>query len=372
MKSDNSFLYVETVSDLKKATADICKADMLALDTEFRREDTYFPELSLIQIATPTRVFIVDAIVLKSEMHEFLKTFMYSNVLKLVHAGQQDLEIFYRILDSKQPIPNVFDTQVAALFCGLGEFIGLESLIHKLLEISIDKSQQKTNWLQRPLSEAQKEYAGADVQHLLSLYPLLIEKLEKLKRRSWVEEEMTTLESYRDNESWTKVSGLNTGGVNHQKVQLLWNWREKTARELNLPRAWIFSDGVLKILAKKPPKELPLLQKAAPAFKKYSISAEDLFELLHKESSNDVTPLIHLSVNDHLLLESITLFLHVISRNLGLASKVIAKKEELIHFIKTNEAPKKIWKKDVFWNLAEDFLAGKTHLHIQNNTLQIS
>ena len=181
-----------TKSDDLKALVDrLSKHPFIAVDTEFMRENTYWPDLCLVQVANPNEAAAIDP---KAEIDlaPLLELFVKNrDVLKIFHAGGQDLEIIHN-LTGEVPHP-LFDTQIAAMALGHGEQIGYSNLIESLLGHSLDKGARFTDWARRPLDKRQIDYAIADVTHLATVFPRMVEKLRKTGRGAWLDEEMERL-----------------------------------------------------------------------------------------------------------------------------------------------------------------------------------
>src|SRR3569833_481257 len=182
---------ITSTSELKALVDRLATHPFVAVDTEFMRENTYWPDLCLIQVASPDEAAAIDPkadIDLKPLLDLFVKN---SDILKVFHAGGQDLEIIHN-LTGKMPFP-LFDTQVAAMALGHGEQIGYSNLIESLLGHTLDKGARFTDWGRRPLDKRQIDYAIADVTHLATVFPRMVEKLKKSGRDTWLDEEMERL-----------------------------------------------------------------------------------------------------------------------------------------------------------------------------------
>lgn len=208
------------------------------------RESTYFPQLCLIQIATPDAIWLIDALAMPSaslwdELNRTPSPLVF-------HAAEQDLELIY--LDSGALPQTIRDSQIAAAFLGFGEQIGYANLVHRLLNVELDKSQSRTNWAQRPLTAEQQHYAADDVRFLRAMYPLLREQLADKHRLAWFDEECAALSDAQRfkpqmNGLWRKVRGQQTlRAAQRAKLDAIAIWRETLARALNLPRRWVLSD----------------------------------------------------------------------------------------------------------------------------------
>jgi ribonuclease D len=177
--------------DLKALVDRLSQQQFIAVDTEFMRENTYWPELCLIQVASTEEAAAIDPKA-DMDMKPLLDLFVNNrDVLKVFHAGGQDLEIIHN-LTGKVPYP-LFDTQIAAMALGHGEQIGYSNLIESLLGHSLDKGARFTDWSRRPLDKRQIDYAIADVTHLAAVFPRMVEKLKKTGRGAWLDEEMERL-----------------------------------------------------------------------------------------------------------------------------------------------------------------------------------
>jgi ribonuclease D len=231
-------------------------APFVAVDTEFMRDKTYWPQLCLVQIAGPDEAVAVDALAPGIDLAPLLHLMAEPSVLKVFHAARQDVEIFYN-LSGAVPTP-LFDTQVAAMVCGFGDSISYETLAGKLAGARIDKSSRFTDWAHRPLTERQVQYALADVVHLRRVYEKLRGNLDRTGRASWLDEEMAYLTDpaiYRLDpvEAWRR---FRTRGGNRRFLAVLRElaaWRENAAQQRDLPRGRIIRDEQLLEIAAHAP-----------------------------------------------------------------------------------------------------------------------
>lgn len=255
--------------DQAHALGDLCarlqKAPWIALDTEFLREKTYYPRLCLVQVATSEEVTCIDPLALE-DLSPLTALLQDPDILKVLHAGAQDLEIFFH-RDGRVPAP-VFDTQVAAALLGHGDQIGYGRLIQAVLGVDLEKGHSRTDWSRRPLDPEQLRYAADDVRYLARAYPRMREALETKGRLAWLEEDFRRLEdpaTYRPDPEgiWQRVKGLNTLRRPHQLavVQELARWREQEAMRCDRPRRWLLQDEVILDLARRQPRNLQGLAK---------------------------------------------------------------------------------------------------------------
>lgn len=238
------------------------EAPYVTVDTEFLRERSYYSKLCLVQLALPGNdendAVIVDPLEEELSLDPLYALFRNTNVVKVFHAARQDLEIFHVDADLI-PAP-LFDTQIAAMVCGFGEQVGYETLVRKIAKTSLDKTSRFTDWSRRPLSDAQKKYALADVTHLRVIYEFLEKKLRETKRDRWVAEELEVLtnpETYiqRPDDAWKKVKTRNLSAKFLAIVRELARFRETHAQQRNIPRNRVFKDdAMLEIASMKPAK----------------------------------------------------------------------------------------------------------------------
>ncbi len=236
----------------------------VTVDTEFLRERSYYSKLCLVQLAVPDSdddsAVLVDPLAGGDmSLAPLYELFRDTSVVKVFHAARQDLEIF-QVDAGVIPAP-LFDTQVAAMVCGFGEQVGYETLVKKIARASVDKSSRFTDWSRRPLSDAQKSYALADVTHLRGIYEHLSGRLQSTGRAGWVEEELSILtdpETYRADpeEAWRRVKTRNTAPRFLAIVRELARFREEHAQARDIPRSRIYKDDALVELASTKPQSV--------------------------------------------------------------------------------------------------------------------
>ena len=256
------YLYIDSPSALAELCAHLRGRPWLAVDTEFMRERTYYPELCLVQVATDDVVACVDPLALPS-LEPLLALLLDERMVKVLHAARQDLEIFYH-LAGRVPAP-VFDTQVAARFLGLPDQVGYGAAVQALLGISLDKSHARTDWARRPLPAAALDYAADDVRHLRNLYHKILTELAARGRSAWVEPELKALADeklYRPDPEgvWSRIRGTQRLKPRSLAIfKTLAAWRERTAMAENRPRQWIVKDEALMDMVRQLPADLESL-----------------------------------------------------------------------------------------------------------------
>ena len=254
---------ITTTAELEAFCRDAAQHPYVTVDTEFLRERTYYSKLCLVQLAMPgeddSTAVLVDPLADGMSLKPLYELMRDESVVKVFHAARQDLEIFF-VEGGVIPTP-LFDTQVAAMVCGFGEQVGYETLVRKVAKASMDKTSRFTDWSRRPLTEAQKTYALADVTHLRVIYEKLSAQIEKSGRAGWVAEE---LEAYHDpelyvvrpEEAWQRVKTRTNSGKFLAVVRELAQFRESYAQTRNVPRSRVFKDDALLELASTKPGNL--------------------------------------------------------------------------------------------------------------------
>ncbi len=252
--------FIDSPAGLKEFLSALDGEEVIAIDTEFMRERTYFPVLCLIQVALSDSIWSIDALVLEDLTPLFAALYSPSRA-KVLHAARQDLEIFFN-KTGRIPTP-LFDTQIAAALLGRPDQIAYAGLVSEFFSIELDKTSSRTNWAQRPLTKSQLEYAADDVRYLTELQRRLTEELRYRGRESWLEEECSGLSDVAryENEpgaAWRRVKGVaRLGRVELGIARALAAWRERSARSRNLPRGWVLKDDRLIALARAAPRSKP-------------------------------------------------------------------------------------------------------------------
>jgi ribonuclease D len=254
---------ITTTEDLATFCEAAKAAPYVTIDTEFLRERTYWSKLCLIQMALPGKdgdAVLVDPILgHQMSMEPLYDLFRHKATVKVFHAARQDLEIFF--VEGKVFPDPLFDTQVAAMVCGFGEQVGYETLVKKIAKENLDKTSRFTDWSRRPLTDAQSEYALADVTHLRVIYEWLAKQLDKNGRQKWVEEELSILcdpatYTVHPDEAWQRVKTRTTSGRFLAVVKELARFREEYAQGNNVPRSRVMKDDALLELASTRPASM--------------------------------------------------------------------------------------------------------------------
>jgi len=258
-------ILIESSDKMDELLAQLKDVKLIAVDTEFFRETSYYPQLALVQIATDSIVACIDP--LAFDARESLKKILLDeNIIKIFHSCSQDMEVLYYYLG--QTPNNIYDTQIANALLSEHQQIGYAKLVENELGAQLDKSQTRTNWLQRPLTEEQILYAGDDVYYLYQLQHKLDRQLQDKDRKNWFMEETANLH-YDESDFqvdkknlWRRVKG--SSRLNRNKlaiVQTIAVWREQLAQQLDKTRRKILSDDIVIDLAFNPPADTDELQR---------------------------------------------------------------------------------------------------------------
>lgn len=259
------YQYITKPDDLSQFCASLEEeAKWIAIDTEFVRKDTYYPELSLVQIqADSGKAAIIDPIAL-NELSPLWQLLDNPDILKVFHSARQDLEVLYQVAGHLPQ--SIFDTQIAAVFLGHGDLIGLAKAVEAELDVQLPKDQTRTNWSQRPLSDEQLAYAFDDVRYLAPLYEKILAKLTPEQLQA-LEEDFNALLDVDLYHILPEKAGDKLKAAKHLKPKnlaicyALAEWREVYAQQHNKPKRWTLSDDALVAIAKRPPKTVQALYK---------------------------------------------------------------------------------------------------------------
>ena len=248
--------YITTKDQLNKICNQFKNSHYLIIDSEFIRQTTYYPILALLQVYDGKTIALIDPVTI-SDLSPLFDICFDPDIVKVLHSARQDMEIFYHIC-GKLPTP-IFDTQIAAALLGYGSQIGYAALTKAVLDIDLDKSQTRTDWLKRPLTQKQLDYAGNDVLYLEQIYLIQKQQLQQQHRLSWLENDfnfLTEQETYQVDKLnlWKKIRGYNRLKPDQLVIlQYLVSWREDMAIEKNMARKKVIHDDfLLEIAIQKP------------------------------------------------------------------------------------------------------------------------
>jgi len=250
-------LYITDKSELTSLVEQLRTSALVGIDTEFMRERTYFARLCLIQVGTDDVSAIIDPLAV-GDLSPMCALLTDEKVVKVLHAGSQDLEIFFR--ECGHAATPVFDTQVAATLAGFPQQVGYGALVHEMLGAKLDKGDTYTDWAKRPLSDTQVEYALNDVRYLPELYRRLTERLAKEGRMGWLERDFAKLAdpatyTVVPQEQWRRVKRISS--LNRRQLAVAREvaaWRENEAMRRDVPKRWVIGDESIVEVSRRVPK----------------------------------------------------------------------------------------------------------------------
>jgi ribonuclease D len=374
--------------DLAALCARLAKADFITVDTEFMRENTYWPELCLVQIADKNEAAAIDPMAPGLDMSPLMDLLTDNeDVLKVFHAGGQDVEIIYNIT-ARTPHP-IFDTQIAMMAISQSEQIGYSNLVESWLGLTIDKGARFTDWSRRPLTERQIEYAIGDVTHLAKIFPKMLQRLKKTGRGEWLDQEMEKLadpENYRNDPSvaWKRIKAAGRNAAVLGRLKALAAWREHEAQDKNIPRGRITRDETLADLASHPPKtqaDLAKVRGLSQGWKDNEIGRRLMNTLAKAEPlpEDELPPRAPrgapLGKEGSLVADLLKLLLKIRAREIDVAARLLARSEELEMLaagVRKNLAMLQGWRFEVFGKDALNLVEGRMAFAVENGRLKMT
>ncbi|MGH6649569.1 MAG: ribonuclease D [Sphingopyxis sp.] len=379
---------IETSAALVEFCDLIKDSDFIAVDTEFMRENTFWPELCLIQVANSDHAAAIDPLAKDMDLKPLLDLMVDNeDMLKVFHAGGQDVEIIFN-LTGKTPHP-IFDTQIGQMALGQAEQVGYSNLVEAWIGIQLDKGARFTDWSRRPLDKRQIDYAIGDVTHLAKIFPMMLKKLVKTGRGHWLDEEMEKLAdpsnySVDPDQAWHRIKIPSRKPDVLGRLQSLAAWREREARSKNLPRGRIVKDETLADLAAHPPKDqdgLGRVRGLSATWRSNDIGGRLMDALanakpLDRDDMPDRAPRgPGLGKEGVLVADLLKLLLKIRGRELNVAARLIARSDELEALAagRRDDIPMlQGWRYDVFGHAALDLVEGRMGFAVQHGKLVMS
>lgn len=368
---------------LNDALSIISNGNMFAIDTEFLREKTYYPQLCLIQIAGNGIHFAIDPIAGDLDLSQLWDLLQDEAITKVFHAGRQDIEIFFH-LTGKVPA-NIFDTQIASMVCGLGDQVGYDKLVHHFLGKTIDKSSRFTDWSKRPLSEKQISYALDDVIYLEQIYPLISAQLANEQKMSWIEEEANILKAsstYDVNvdEVYKRIKIRTNKGIILNRLKHLARFRETECQRRDLPRGRFLKDETLMDLAATAPRTVQAVAKIRGlGNQKSDWLAKQLVSLIEQADSvpkNEWPELAEKKSKERApaaVLEMLRVLLKHVCDEAKIAPRLIASAQDLERLALSDDRSQPIlqgWRFDVFGKQALAMKKGKIAMALEKGAIR--
>ncbi|MDQ0454102.1 ribonuclease D [Rhizobium paknamense] len=376
---------IVTTKDLEAACATLAQSDFITIDTEFLRETTFWPELCLIQMASPTLEVIVDPLAEGLDLKPFFELMANSAVTKVFHAARQDIEIIFH-LGNLIPHP-IFDTQVAAMVCGFGDSVSYDQLVQKIKNVQIDKSSRFTDWSRRPLSEKQLDYALADVTHLRDVYLKLRDELEREGRAGWLKEEMAILEAretydLHPDDAWQRLKMRLRKPQELMVLKGVAAWREREARARNVPRSRVLKDDAIFEIAQQQPKDAEALGRlrTIPKGWERSSSGSAIVETVNaalaipKAEWPQIQRQAHVPEGTASAVELLKVLLRLTSEKHGVAAKMIANTDDLEKIALDGEKAEvpamSGWRRELFGDYALKLINGGVALRFVGKKIE--
>jgi len=379
---------IEDSRTLAELCSRLAKSPFVAVDTEFMRENSYWPELCLIQIADGNEAAAIDPMAKGIDLKPLLDLMVDNeDVLKVFHAGGQDIEIVHN-LTAKTPHP-MFDTQIAAMALGQGEQVGYSNLVDTYMGITLDKGARFTDWARRPLDKRQLDYAIADVTHLARIFARMLEKLRKTGGGDWLDQEMERIgdpANYVNDpeEAWHRIRVQGRKPDLLGRLKALAAWREREAQGKNLPRGRIVKDETLADIAAHPPRvqsDLAKVRGLSASWAGNDIGGRMMAALAAAEpmppsempARDDRKP--GLGKDGGLVADLLKLLLKIRARDISVAPRLLARGDELDLLaagVRDNLAILDGWRYEQFGRDALLLVEGKLGFAVKGGKLKMS
>jgi ribonuclease D len=376
---------ISRTEDLAAACAKLSAAPFIAVDTEFMREQTFWPRLCLVQIASDDTEVLIDSMAPGIDLTPLFDLMVDENVLKVFHSARQDVEIVHH-LAGLIPHP-IFDTQVAAMVCGFGEAVSYSMLVKRLLGRNLDKTSRFTDWSRRPLSERQLTYAIGDVTYLRDLYPKLRAQLDKSERASWLNEEMAVLTDpatyeLHPEQAWRRLKMRIKTPKALAVLMELAAWREREAQTQDVPRSRILKDEALYDIAGQAPRtveDLGSLRSLHNGFAR-SQRGRAVLEAVAKGLERDPKTIPPVERGEPMppeaqaVVDLLRVLLKATAGRHGVAPKLIATSDELEQIARSDDADAAAlrgWRKKLFGDAALALKHGELALAIREGEVTV-
>lgn len=376
---------ITETQELAEACKSLAGDEYVAVDTEFMRETTFWPQLCLIQLAGPRAALIVDPLAPRINLRPFYALMADKKVVKVFHAARQDVEIVH-VQAGIIPHP-IFDTQVAAMVCGFGDSISYVNLVKRVTGKQLDKSSRFTDWSRRPLSPKQLTYALGDVTYLCEIYEHLKADLAKTNREHWLREEMATLtnpQTYdtQPEDAWKrlKIKVRNRTGL--AVLMELAAWRERQAQSQDVPRNRILRDEALYDIANQAPTDVAQLAQLRTLSEGFSRSARarEIIDAVKLGLARDPKSLPSVNANSHNSAEAsatmdlLRVLLKAAAQRHRVAPRLIADADDLER-IAMEDAPDVAaltgWRRELFGENALRLKRGELALSVKSGEVTV-
>jgi len=376
---------ISRTDELKEACAKLGRAPFIAVDTEFMREQTFWPKLCLVQIAADGKEVLIDSQAPALDLTPLFDLMVNEKVVKVFHSARQDIEIVHH-LAGVIPHP-IFDTQVAAMVCGFGEAVSYSMLVKRLLNRNLDKTSRFTDWSRRPLSERQLTYALGDVIYLRDLYPKLKAQLDQSERASWLTEEMAVLTDpatyeLHPEQAWKRLKMRIKTPKALAVLMELAAWREREAQTQDVPRARILKDEALYDIASQTPRsqdDLGSLRTLHNGFARSS-RGRAVLEAVSRGLERDPKTIPPIERGEPMppeaqaVVDLLRVLLKATAGRHGVAPKLIATSDELEEVARSDDMDVPVlrgWRKKLFGDAALALKRGELALAIKDGEVTV-
>ena len=383
MANENKFQHIVTAEALEKFCGDNANSKYVGFDTEFVSENCFRPLLCLIQVSTDKGYAIIDTIAIK-DLSVFWNWLCDGNHITIVHAAREEFLFCFRDV-AKRP-SKLFDIQLAAGMIGCEYPAAYGNLVNRMIGVTVDKGETRTDWRQRPLTDRQLDYALEDVVHLWPVYNKLKKKLEKLNRVDWVRQEMdqwqSALEKTITHPQWRRVSGIaRLKPPQLAIVKELWIWRNQEAERKDRTPKRILADDLIVELARRgtsAPQQIKAIRGfgnrvQATAIDGISAAIEKALSLPKSEYPKRVTSTK--TINLGLLGQFLTTALNVLCRTEQISSSIVGTAQEVrdvaamrLGILKLKEKPKLLtgWRAEIVGQLIDQVLDGRIAIRVDD------
>lgn len=377
-------MYVSTQEDLLTFVEQVRTAPLLAIDTEFHREKTYHARLCLLQFATEELSAIVDPLTV-GDLSALAPLMTDPAIVKVFHAASQDIEILIAACGAA-PSP-IFDTQVAAGLLGYPQQMGYGALVKAMCDVALPKADSYTDWMRRPLSQTQLEYAIDDVLYLPEIYRKMVDGLEKNGRLSWLENDFhhlcdpATYEAVPE-EAWRRVKRISSLSRRQLAVvQAVAAWRERTAEKRDVPRKWVLTDEVIVEIARRVPEtSYELFEVRGLRERLTERSVKEILDVIAEQLATDPTtwPKMKRKTGSSHEVESavdlLSALLHFRARQRGVATQFLASHDDLVKLAKGEGDDLPLmqgWRYDMIGHELSELLEGKMLIGLDAGELSV-
>ncbi|MDB2390284.1 ribonuclease D [Alphaproteobacteria bacterium] len=375
---------ISTNEDLIRVVEGFRGKPFLAIDTEFMRERTYYPQLCLIQVGDGDKAVAIDPLAKNIDLEPLWSLMRDESIIKVFHAGNQDMEIFLHEMGAL-PSP-VYDTQIAGLVCGYGDQIGYDSLVKAILGENVDKTSRFTDWSKRPLTDRQIAYALDDVIYLAQIYPIMLKRIAAENRTDWLDEEFTKFSDpatyiTEPEDAWKRIKIRHLKPPALMRLMRLAAWRENESQNRNVPRNRVVRDETLIDLAGTAPKSVQDFSK----IRNFPGGTEGRFvkpvlQIIQDVAAMPDSDLPSMPSRDkpvkppQAVMELLRVLLKYSTDQYNIAPRLIASSDDLELLATDNNAPiraLKGWRREIFGDTALKLKSGSIGLAVENGKIKL-